>query len=186
MLKRPSTSPRKRITTFLGGSREAPRIGSNDPGGNRNFTLPRGVCVEVYASTYESPKTGSAWPTRPDDFYVSTPRVPRHLRRVLSYDHTVLLTAHTGCGCGFGFGLPGATEDEILEAFARAPRNLQDKADSSTSELIEWVQTHAPLKLWIRTNTLHDDRPKRVIDTKAESLSDLVRTIRVGDLVRVS
>lgn len=148
--------------------------------------LPPGVCVEVYATTDTPPRTGPAWSVRFDDFYAITPRRTRSLSRVLQREHHVLLTSHTGCGCGFGFGLPGASEDEILEAFDRAPREQQDASDSSMSELIEWVRAHAPLELWIRTNTLRDDRPTRVIEADAQELSGIVRTIRVGDLVRVS
>lgn len=148
--------------------------------------LPPGVCVEVFASTDTPPTTGAGWSSPDDGFYAITPRRTRSLSRVLGREHIVLLTSHTGCGCGFGFGLPGASEDEILEAFERAPREIQDRADASMSELIEWVRAHAPLELWIRTNTLRDDRPTRVVETTAHGISEIVRTIRVGDLVRVS
>ena len=148
--------------------------------------LPPGVCVEVFASTDSTPRTGSDWSRPNEGFYSITPRRTRSRSKVLRREHHVLLTSHTGCGCGFGFGLPGASVDEILESFERASRDEQDRADSSMSALIDWVRAHAPLELWIKTNTLRDDRPTRVVDTRADSLDEIARTLRVGDLVRIS
>ena len=119
-------------------------------------------------------------------FVVTTHRfTKRRFRGIFTLPHSVLLTSHTGCGCGFGFGLPGATPEQILEAFLKAPEEAQFRSEADTDAMVAWIRAHAPAELWIRTNTLDDDRPTRRARLDASELDERLRTLRVGDLIRV-
>jgi len=150
--------------------------------------LPPGVCVEVFAATAMTPTTGpGAVETGAEHgFVVTTHRFTRRrFKGIFTLPHSVLLTARPGCGCGFGFGLPGASSEQILEAFLAAPVEAQERCEADTHALAAWIRAHAPAELWIRTNTLDDDRPTRRVRLGTDELEDDLRTVRVGDLVRV-
>jgi len=149
------------------------------------------VCVEVFAATSGTPRTGvdTVETGAEHGFVVTTHRFTRRrFRGIFSLPHSVLLTSHTGCGCGFGFGLPGATPEQILEAFLGTPHEVQELCEADTHALAAWIRDHAapgPVELWIRTNRLEDDRPERLVRLGTDRLEDELRTVRVGDLIRV-
>jgi len=177
------------IPSGMNDSPYAPPLPDPERGaGDAPPPLPPGVCVEVFAATSVTPKTGVDTVESASDhgFVVTTHRFTRRrFRGIFTLPHSVLLTSHTGCGCGFGFGLPDATPEQILEAFLKAPQEAQLRSEADTNAMASWIRAHTPVELWIRTNRLDDERPSRRKRIHTRELDEHLRTLRVGDLIRV-